>query len=243
MDYKKLFESKEAQKLSKIICEIAKECWNLKLSDSTGFSISAKIPESDAIIVDRSGTGFRRNKIEPGDLILINIDGELLYNPGGINNDRLAPVNVEVHLAGYKASKSLNGCVHWHDEIINAFSGKELNIEPYTLQSKLLGTVECIKIDDREEKDKYFKSGKKIEVPSAFHLRDDVYYAMSKVADEANRIIAKRSNELEKHGIVVTHKEHGLFAWGRTIDEAFENAYRARRNAESILWSKILDDK
>ena len=38
------------------MCDIAAEFWNLGLSDSTGFSISAKIPNTPAILVDKSGT-------------------------------------------------------------------------------------------------------------------------------------------------------------------------------------------
>ncbi|MFC2709529.1 MAG: class II aldolase/adducin family protein [Candidatus Saccharibacteria bacterium] len=39
--------------------------------------------------------------------------------------------------------------------------------------------------------------------------------------------------------IVISQFEHGFFAWGRTVDEAFENAYRARRNAQALLLSKL----
>ncbi len=240
MNYGSIFNNIETQKLANTICELARECWQLRLSDSTGFSISARVPGTDAILVDKSGTGFRRNRISPNDLLLMNDSGELLYLPEGSNNDRLAPVNVAIHLAGYKASNKLTGCIHWHDQIINAFTGKGLSIEPYTLQSKLLGTIECITIDDSFEKAIYLKLNEKISVPSGFHPRDDVYYSMKKVADAAGDIINKRVTEFDKHGISLTHKQHGIFSWGRSVEEAFDNAYRVRRNAESILWSKLL---
>lgn len=56
MDYHKLFQSQEVQQLANTMCDIAAEFWNLGLSDSTGFSISAKIPNTPAILVDKSGT-------------------------------------------------------------------------------------------------------------------------------------------------------------------------------------------
>lgn len=67
-DYKSLFDSKPVQKIAQIICELAEECWKLGISDSTGFSISHVIPNTNIVIVDKSGTGFRRNKIKNNDL-------------------------------------------------------------------------------------------------------------------------------------------------------------------------------
>ena len=153
------------------MCDIAAECWNLGLSDSTGFSISAKIPNPPAILVDKSGTGK--------------------------------------------------------------------DIPTYTLQSKLIGKVRCIKVDDRKEKEYFFKNQPQFDVPSGVYTRPDVLWSMNKVADKAADIIMEKGDELEKHGIVISQFEHGFFAWGRTVDEAFENAYRARRNAQALLLSKL----
>ena len=103
------------------MCDIAAECWNLGLSDSTGFSISAKIPNTPAILVDKSGTGK--------------------------------------------------------------------DIPTYTLQSKLIGKVRCIKVDDRKEKEYFFKNQPQFDVPSGVYTRPDVLWSMNKVADKAADII------------------------------------------------------
>jgi len=79
--YKKLFNSKEIKKYAKSICNIAKESWMLGLSDSTGFSISQIIPNTNAILVDKSGTGFRWNRINKDDLLLIDLEGIYYINP------------------------------------------------------------------------------------------------------------------------------------------------------------------
>jgi ribulose-5-phosphate 4-epimerase/fuculose-1-phosphate aldolase len=240
MNYRELFESDEVQKIAKSICDITRECWDLGLSDSTGFSISARVPGTNAILVDKSGTGFRRNRITPTDLILYDENGNLLYQPIGSDNPRLAPVNTVIHLAGYKSNSNLTGCIHWHDPYIIAFAGKGLPIEPYTLQSKLIGTVECIIVDDREEKKIFEESGVELSIPTGIHTRPDVLWVMQKVGEKAAEIITKKGAELEKHGIVISHFEHGLFGWGRSVEEAFENAYRARRNAQARLLSKLV---
>jgi ribulose-5-phosphate 4-epimerase/fuculose-1-phosphate aldolase len=238
MDYKTFFESDLVQKYAKSICEIARECWNLQLSDSTGFSISQVLPDTDIVLVDKSGTGFRRNKINVDDLLLINLKGELLYQPS-IDNPRLAPVNTAIHLAGYQSSDA-KGCIHWHDPYTNAFACYGKTIHPLTLQSKLLGDVPCVMIDDREEKSNVDLYKGKLAVPSGFHSREDVYYVMNKVGNAVGAILNERNSEFQRHGVSVTHYEHGLFAFGRSVEEAFENGYRTVRNAQTIINSRML---
>ena len=240
MNYKDLFESRVVQSYARTICEIAQECWTLQLSDSTGFSISQVIPDTDIVLVDKSGTGFRRNKITPEDLLLINMEGELLYQPN-INNPRLAPVNTVIHLEGYKSSDA-KGCIHWHDPYTNAFACYGKTIHPLTLQSKLLGDVPCVVVDDRKQKKIASEKGILPEVPSGFHCRPDVYFVMNQVGREVGSVLQQRNTEFERHGISVTHYEHGLFAFGRSVEEAFENGYRTVRNAQTIIYSRLLND-
>lgn len=240
MDYRALFKSHQVQYYAKIICELAQESWERNLSDSTGFSISQRIPGTDIVITDKSGTGFRRNKITPKDLILIDLDGELLYQPTK-TNPRLAPVNVAIHLAGYRHSDA-QGCIHWHDPFTNAFACYNKTIHPLTLQSKLIGDVPCVLVDDREQKSLRVKKNIEVNVPSGLHSRPDVYFVMEQVGAKVGKTLKKRNSEFARHGIVVTHYEHGLFSFGRHVEEAFENGYRCVRNAQTIIYSRLLKD-
>ncbi|MFO0704657.1 MAG: class II aldolase/adducin family protein [Candidatus Andersenbacteria bacterium] len=237
-NYKKVFESKEVQKYAQIICDLTRECWERGISDSTGFSISQKIPNTDLVLVDKSGTGFRRNRIEPRDLLLISTDGELLYRPTA-KNPRLAPVNVAIHLEGYRASAA-QGCIHWHDPFTNAFACYGKTIHPLTLQSKLIGDVPCVIVDDREQKRIAKRKKESPKVPSGLHARSDVYFVMKQVGKAVGQILHERNSEFVRHGIAVTHYEHGLFTFGRSVEEAFENGYRAFRNAQTIIYSQML---
>ncbi len=239
MDYESYFGSDEVQKHARVICELARECWNLGLSDSTGFSISQILPDSDAILVDKSGTGFRRNNIHESDLLLISRGGELLYQPNA-ENPRRAPVNVAIHLGGY-ASSDAQGCIHWHDPFTGAFSCYGRTIHPLTLQSKLIGDIPCVMIDDRVQKHLAVEKNIVPDVPSGLHARPDVYYVMKQVGEAVGDILRERNKEFQRHGVVVTHYEHGLFAFGRHVEEAFENGYRAFRNAQAILYSRLLE--
>lgn len=238
-NFEKIFNSEEVQKYAKTICELARECWERGLSDSTGFSISQIIPGTDYILVDKSGTGFRRNKIQPTDLLLINREGGLLYQPNA-ENPRVAPVNVAIHLEGYKVSDA-QGCIHWHDPYTNAFSCYKKTIHPLTLQSKLMGDIPCVVVDDREQKKKALEENISIEVPTGLHPRPDVYFVMKQVGEKVGEILKERNEEFQQHGIAVTHYEHGLFAFGRSVEEAFENGYRAVRNAQTIINSRLLE--
>jgi len=236
--YKKLFNSKEIKKYAKSICNIAKESWMLGLSDSTGFSISQIIPNTNAILVDKSGTGFRWNRINKDDLLLIDLEGNLLYQPND-KNPRMAPVNCMIHLEGYKNSDA-KSCVHWHDPYTNAFACSGKTIPPFTLQSKLIGDTPCIMVDDRKYKKYKEENNVKTNVPSGLHSREDVYYVMEKAGEEAGKILKQRNEEFQRHGIVITHYEHGLFAFGRNLEEAFDNAYRCYRNAQAIIFNRLL---
>lgn len=233
--YKDIFDANKA--IADTICELAKTCWELQLSDSTGFSISCKV-SNNVIMTDKTGTGFRHNKITPNDLILIDLDGNFLFSPDKTDK-RKAPVNVVIHLEGYK-SCTAKACIHWHDPYTNAFTCLNKEIVPFTLQSKLIGNVQCINIDDRQEKEKHNKEIKKLLVPNGLHSRKDVYFVMKKIGKKAGEILQERNSELQKHGIVITHFEHGLFSFGRNLGEAFDNGYRSVRNAQTIIYSKLL---
>jgi len=219
------------------MCELAKECWELKLSDTTGFSISQVIPNTNIVLADRSGTGFRRNKVSIKDLLLLDLDGNLLYQQN--SNLKMAPVNIVIHLEGYRNS-SAKGCIHWHDPFTNAFACYGKTIHPLTLQSKLIGDTPCILVDDRKQKNLRLKTGIKSPVPSGLHVRPDVYFVMKQVGERAGKILSERNEEFKRHGIVMTHYEHGLFAFGRDIEEAFENGYRTYRNAQTIIFSNSI---
>jgi len=237
MNYVKLFESEQVQDVARLICELASECWRLQLSDSTGFSISHKIAD-DVIITDKTGTGFRRNRITPNDLILIDLDANFIYTPS-LSDNRRAPVNVIIHLEGFKRSNA-QSCIHWHDPYTNAFSCLNKAIEPFTLQSKLIGVVECVLVDDRKEKESFEKENAELAIPSGLHCRQDVYFVMKQVGELVGEVLYRRHEELSRHGIVVTHFEHGLFSFGRNLEEAFDNGYRSVRNAQAIIYSKLL---
>ena len=97
-------------------------------------------------------------------------------------------------------------------------------------------------VDDREEKKIFDDVGLDPEVPTGLHARSDVYFVMNQVGEKIARVLKNRNGEFKRHGVVVTHYEHGLFSFGRHVEEAFENGYRSVRNAQAIIYSQMLKD-
>ncbi len=67
------------------------------------------------------------------------------------------------------------------------------------MQSKLIGEVECILVDDSKEKKEVATKNMQISVPDGLHHRQDVFWVMKKVGEKAGEILQKRTSELEKH--------------------------------------------
>ena len=99
---------------------------------------------------------------------------------------------------------------------------------------------EWLLVDDRAEKGENASQIAQISVPDGLHCRQDVFLVMKKVGGKVGEILHRRNAEFEKHGIVVTHFEHGLFSFGRNLNEAFDNGYRSVRNAQTTIYGRML---
>ena len=97
-------------------------------------------------------------------------------------------------------------------------------------------------VDDREKKKEQRENDIGIIIPSGIHSRPDVYVVMKEVGERVGDILKSRASEFERHGIVISHYEHGLFSFGRSVEEAFENGYRSVRNAQTIIYNRLLKE-
>ena len=225
---------KESEIRSEIV-EILRCMWDRGHANTTGVSVSVRAV-GDRIIVDQSGTGFRRCKVTEGDLLVINSEGDLLEDaPNGAH--RRAPANVIIHTEYYKANPLARACVHCHAPYTQVFSCEKRDIHPYTLQSMIMGVIPCIVVDDGEFKREFHRNNVSLHVPSGLHNRPDVFYVMREVARGVVNTLKPRNNEMQVHGLAVTHFQHGIFVFGRSLGEAFDNLERAEANAHAILLS------
>lgn len=220
------------------IVEILQELWKKGHVNSTGVSISERL-DDHSFIVDQSGTGFRRCRVGVGDLLVVDNNGALISDaPNG--SLRKAPVNTIVHAEYYKANPLARACIHCHAPYSQVFACLNLPINPFTLQSRILGEVPCVFLDDEKLKKEFFEQKILCEVPTGLHSRPDVYYVMSQVAQKISSVLSVRNKEMEKHGLAVTHYQHGIFVFGRNLNEAFDNLERVEANARAIIFSKLL---
>jgi len=217
--------------------DILKCMWDRGHANTTGVSISERLGER--IIVDQSGTGFRRCRITINDLLVINEACHLVEDaPNG--SFRRAPTNVIIHTEYYKENLLAQACIHCHAPYTQVFACESRDIPPYTLQSKIMGEIPCIQVDDGALKEQFRQSQKSLIVPSGLHQRPDVFYVMSQVARKTIETLRPRNEEMKSHGLAVTHYQHGIFVWGRSLAEAFDNLERAEANARAIILSKHL---
>lgn len=220
------------------IVEILGYMWDRGHANTTGVSISERA-DGDRIIVDQSGTGFRRCKITEDDLLVIDIEGNLLEDaPNG--SHRRAPANVVIHTEYYKSNPLARACVHCHAPYTQVFSCEKKDIHPYTLQSMIMGVIPCVVVDDGKLKSEFHHKKISLSVPSGLHDRPDVFYVMREAAKSVVNILTPRNDEMKIHGLAVTHYQHGIFVFGRNLGESFDNLERAEANARAILLSSAL---
>lgn len=119
--------------------ETLRYMWDRGHANTTGVSISERLEDRPGhILVDQSGTGFRKCDVTTDNLLIIDEDCELVEDaPNGAR--RKAPVNVVIHTEYYKANPLARACVHCHAPFTQVFACKNMAIPPFTLQAKLMG--------------------------------------------------------------------------------------------------------
>jgi len=219
------------------IVEIAHQMWLRGHANTTGVAISVRVDDG-SILVDPSGTGFRRCGLTTDEIIVIDEKCELIEGP----KSRRAPVNTVIHAEFYRRFPLAKACVHCHPVYSGVFACLGRTIEPFTLQSKLIGSVPCVMVNDSEAKDEYYRleDPETVKVPSGLMQRPEVFYVMDRAAKEATSLIRDRADELRRHGLAFTLFEHGIFVFGRNLGEAFDNLERVECNARTILFAQLL---
>lgn len=227
----------EAAGRAKII-EIVGDLWDRGHANTTGVSISCRLDDG-TILVDQTGTGFRKCRVSENDLLVMDLNCDLVA-VAPASPEKKAPVNTAVHAAYYRNNPLAQACIHCHAPYSQVFACRNESIFPYTLQSNIMGEVPCVNVDDAILKKEYADLVPVVVVPSGLHARPDVYYVMQKVAEKTVEALRGREQELAKHGLAVTHFRHGIFVFARNLDEAFDNLERVEANARVRLLSASL---
>jgi L-fuculose-phosphate aldolase len=226
----------EAQIKGEIV-EIVRELWARGHMDTTGVAVSVRTDEN-RVLVDPSGTGYRRGNVSEEEIITIDLDCNLIEN--GSVSRKLAPANTIIHTNFFKGNQYAQACVHCHAAYSLVFACLGKSINPFTLQSQIVGEVPCVMIDDVKVKENYHSKGFSEVVPSGLIGRPEVFHVMKIASQTALAIMQPRLDEMKGHGLAFTLHRHGIFVFGRNLGEAFDNLERVERNAKVILLSKNL---
>jgi L-fuculose-phosphate aldolase len=123
-------KGKKVNELRRMFVLVGRRIFEEKLTSGSGGQISARIPDSDFIMIKPSG--FSLGHLEPEDMVIIDRDGTKIagkYNPSG---------ETPFHTNIYKARPDVGAVVHTHSIYATAFGmvGKGLLpiwIEAFTL--------------------------------------------------------------------------------------------------------------
>ena len=114
--------------MQELLCELGRRIWQQGLSPGTGGNISARV-DNDRMLISPTLTslGF----MEPGDLCLCDLDGNVLACETKPSSE------YKMHLHVYNMRPEINGVIHAHPPFASAFAvtGEPLNtfIQPETV--------------------------------------------------------------------------------------------------------------
>jgi len=121
---------KEIKKLKERTARICNMVWEHRLVTSVAGNASARIPNTDHIIIKPSG--FHMYDVTPDSLIIIDVHGNLVegkFKPS---------VSTPIHTAVYRNRQDVGGVVHTHQVYATALGIANIPIKPILLDLKLL---------------------------------------------------------------------------------------------------------
>ncbi len=111
---------------------VGKRMWEEKLISGSGGQISARIPETDLIMIKPSG--FSLGYLKPEDMVIIDLQGNKVqgkYNPSS---------EVPFHTALYRARSDIGAVVHAQSRFATAFGVAGKDLLPVWCESFTLAT-------------------------------------------------------------------------------------------------------
>lgn len=126
------------QLLKKELEYVSHKVYQKGYTQATGGNISVRIPDTDHVLIKRSGVSL--GEVSREDALVINMNGEVIEGQGKPSKE------IGFHLGIYKVRSDVNAVVHCHPNyaIGYAILGQELPLPTVTAQ-KLLGHVPVAK--------------------------------------------------------------------------------------------------
>ena len=169
--------------------------------------------ETSWIVIKPSGVAYE--KLTSEDMVVVDIDGNVVEGHFSPSSDLLT------HLELYRQFADIGGIVHTHSTWATSFAQAEQPIPCFgtTHADYFYGTIPCTRLLTKEE------------------TETDYEWNTGKVIVETIKNKGLDANTIP--GILVS--KHGPFVWGKTIEEATENAVVLEETAHMALNTLILN--
>lgn len=126
-------------RLRKSLAEFSRRSYNRGLVSGAGGNISARIPDSDQVLI--TPTGVSLADVDPEVNLLVRLDGTILENPFGLRPSK----ETGFHLVVYQLRPDVGAVSHVHPPYATAYSIKEKPLPLVTVNSRIiLQEVPCI---------------------------------------------------------------------------------------------------
>lgn len=125
-------ETDEIQSLRKEIADISKKAFDRGLISGAGGNISARIGDTDTVLITPTGISLR--DIEEESNIIVDLEGNVIQAPA----DLIPSKECYFHLAAYKLRQDVKAVVHVHPPYATAYANKSQSLPLVTIQSRLI---------------------------------------------------------------------------------------------------------
>lgn len=199
-----------------------------------GGAVSRRLDDGN-ILISCTGLAFRWWDMTTADFIVLTPDGEIVEQTAA-----LGASGTPVHLALYREFPACQGIVHAHSPYALAFASLGMAIPSVTNPLDTLGAVPCASADDLAVKERTRRDGPRHAMPPGVVQVPGPYEINQEIIPQVLTAFRRRASELDRHGMGFTIYRHGLMAFGRTLDEAANNAHRIESGARAAILQAVL---
>lgn len=156
--------------LRREISKYSKRAYDRGLIRGTGGNLSIRIPGNETVLV--TPTDVSLGDVKPEENILVNLDGEVIESPSGLNPSK----ETSFHLRAYRIRPDVQALVHLHPPYATAYAdeGKPLPMATVSARAKLqqVPNVGCAPPGSAELCDLVSKSIESFPEARAFLMKD-----------------------------------------------------------------------
>src|ERR1044071_5517929 len=117
------------------ISELARMAYDRRLLDSAGGNFSMRVGDR-VYCTPRFAGSKKRWQLESGDILLVDLDGNLLEGAGELSRE------IRMHIGIYRAFPEAGGVCHAHAFHVMTFAYLRQPIPPASEQTEKYGTIE-----------------------------------------------------------------------------------------------------